>query len=99
MPARLAVKFLADRLVGGSRERLTCLEIACQKPMVHDAKRIASLDLLLRSGVHVDDATIAREQINPGDEGIERRFEHLRIQRSDVERIRNSERATDMRRQ
>src|SRR6185437_2678222 len=99
MPARLAVKCLAGCLVGGSCERLTCLEIACQKPIVHDAKRIASLDLLRCSGIHVYDATIARDQINTGDEGIERRFEYLRIQRSDVERVGNSQGAADMRRQ
>src|SRR5262249_15236613 len=62
MPARLPVEFLAGCLVGGSCERLTGLKIVCHKPIVHDAKRIASLNLLLRSST-------AKEQATTGVEG------------------------------
>ena len=86
---------MADR----HRQRGACGGIDGIEAIVHDTNGGAGFDLALGDGIHVDDPAIAGREENAGGEDIEGLFQHLRPQRPDIERIRNRQRATDMRRQ
>ena len=78
-----ALREVVDRL----RKVRACMRVGRNEAMSCDTQRISGLDLTLGGGVHVDDAGIAREQIDPGRESVERRLKHVGVQRPDVERV------------
>jgi len=68
-----ALREVVDRL----RKVRACMRVGRNEAMSCDTQRISGLDLTLGGGVHVDDAGIAREQIDPRRESVECRLKHV----------------------